>query len=112
MDSLDQQSITYSLRGTKKSTYTWKDLGVQYKGTDIADEIFQGAKKGSIPERYTLQKQAAEGKLQRSYELTAQLDAKKKYEEFMKDKYNSLLTQPKKMHPSASQEQIFRFLQV
>ncbi len=99
MDSLNQQSITYSLRGTN-STYTWKDLGVQYKGTDIADEIFK-EQKGSILERYTLRQQAAEGELQRSYELTAQLD-EKKYEEFMKEKYNDLLSQPKNASISIS----------
>ncbi|MFX3661729.1 MAG: VanW family protein [Ectobacillus sp.] len=92
VDQLNSQAINYTLQGNT-NTFTWKELGVQYKGTDVADQIFK-AQKGSILERYKLRKKADEQGLQREYKLQASLNDSK-FEAFMKDKYNDLLRKPK-----------------
>jgi vancomycin resistance protein YoaR len=91
VDKLNQQHLSYSLQNTK-STYTWKDLGVQYKGLDVADKIFK-EQKGTIIERYNLRKQAEKGQTQKEYHLGVYLDPSK-YEAFLKDKYNELVSNP------------------
>jgi vancomycin resistance protein YoaR len=91
VNKLNHRTITFRL-GDSADTYTWEELGVQYKGTDIAEQIFK-EQEGSIIERYTMRKQAENGQLKREYHLEAYLDSAK-YETFMKDKYNELLSKP------------------
>ncbi|MCP8969487.1 VanW family protein [Ectobacillus ponti] len=91
VEEWNNKSITYSLQG-KDSTYSWKELGVSYKGLDIADTIFK-EQKGSLQERYQLRKKANQNGLNRSYKLEPYLDTAK-YDATMKDRYNELLTKP------------------
>ncbi|MDG4657390.1 VanW family protein [Ectobacillus antri] len=92
VDQLNQQTISYTLNGVTE-TYTWKDLGVQYKGTDVAKQVFE-EQQGNLKERYNFRKKAENNELNRSYKLEAKLDSQK-YEAFIKDKYNNLLSKPK-----------------
>lgn len=91
VEQLNQHAITYTLN-EQNNTYTWKDLGVQYKGTEIADQIFK-EQQGSVTERYNLRKKAVQNGLDRNYRLQAYLNSAK-YDEFMKDKYNDFLSTP------------------
>ncbi len=88
---LDQKSLTYIFQNDKQ-TYTWKDLGINYKEKDIIDKIFK-EQEGSAMNRYQMRKQAENGELKRDYKLTAQLNTTA-YESFMKDKYNDTLKNP------------------
>ncbi|PGK45845.1 vancomycin resistance protein [Bacillus anthracis] len=88
---LDQKSLTYILQNDKQ-TYTWKDLGINYKEKDIIDKIFK-EQEGNAMNRYKMRKQAESGELKRDYKLTPQLNTTA-YESFMKDKYNSALKNP------------------
>ncbi|HDR4725901.1 VanW family protein [Bacillus cereus group sp. Sample62] len=88
---LDQKSLTYIFQNDKQ-TYTWKDLGINYKEKDIIDKIFK-EQEGSAMNRYQMRKQAESGELKRDYKLTAQLNTTA-YESFMKDKYNDTLKNP------------------
>ncbi|WHY29788.1 VanW family protein [Bacillus wiedmannii] len=88
---LDQKSLTYIFQNDKQ-TYTWKDLGINYKEKDIIDKIFK-EQEGTAMNRYQMRKQAENGELKRDYKLTAQLNTTA-YESFMKDKYNDTLKNP------------------
>ncbi|MDA1870033.1 VanW family protein [Bacillus thuringiensis] len=88
---LDQKSLTYIFQ-TDKQTYTWKDLGINYKEKDIIDKIFK-EQEGNVMNRYKMRKQAENGELKRDYKLTPQLNATA-YETFIKDKYNETLKNP------------------
>lgn len=88
---LDQKSLTYIFQNDKQ-TYTWKDLGVNYKENDIIDKIFK-EQEGNAMNRYKMRKQAENGELKRDYKLTPQLNTTT-YESFMKDKYNETLKNP------------------
>ncbi len=85
---LDQKSLTYIFQNDKQ-TYTWKDLGINYKEKDIIDKIFKD-QEGNVMNRYKMRKQAENGELKRDYKLTPQLNATA-YETFIKDKYNETL---------------------
>ncbi|PEM32347.1 VanW family protein [Bacillus wiedmannii] len=88
---LDQKSLTYIFQNDKQ-TYTWKDLGINYKEKDIIDKIFK-EQEGNAVNRYKMRKQAENSELKRDYKLTAQLNTTA-YESFMKDKYNETLKNP------------------
>ncbi|HDR6299691.1 TPA: VanW family protein [Bacillus cereus] len=88
---LDQKSLTYIFQNDKQ-TYTWKDLGMNYKEKDIVDKIFK-EQEGNAINRYKMRKQAENGELKRDYKLTPQLNTTA-YESFMKDKYNETLKNP------------------
>ncbi|HFJ9330549.1 TPA: VanW family protein [Bacillus paranthracis] len=88
---LDQKSLTYIFQNDKQ-TYTWKDLGINYKEKDIIDKIFK-EQEGNAINRYKMRKQAENGELKRNYKLTPQLNTTA-YESFMKDKYNETLKNP------------------
>ncbi|AAU19727.1 VanW family protein [Bacillus cereus] len=88
---LDQKSLTYIFQNDKQ-TYTWKDLGINYKEKDIIDKIFK-EQEGNTMNRYKMRKQAENGELKRNYKLTPQLNTTT-YESFMKDKYNETLKNP------------------
>lgn len=88
---LDQKSLTYIFQNDKQ-TYTWKDLGINYKEKDIIDKIFK-EQEGNAMNRYKMRKQAENGELKRNYKLTPQLNTTA-YESFMKDKYNETLKHP------------------
>ncbi|GMR64237.1 VanW family protein [Bacillus cereus] len=88
---LDQKSLTYIFQNDKQ-TYTWKDLGINYKEKDIIDKIFK-EQEGNAMNRYKMRKQAENGELKRDYKLTPQLNTTT-YESFMKDKYNETLKNP------------------
>ncbi|MDA2313048.1 MULTISPECIES: VanW family protein [Bacillus cereus group] len=88
---LDQKSLTYIFQNDKQ-TYTWKDLGINYKEKDIIDKIFK-EQEGNAINRYKMRKQAENGELKRDYKLTPQLNTTA-YESFMKDKYNETLKNP------------------
>ncbi|MGH1280238.1 VanW family protein [Bacillus basilensis] len=88
---LDQKSLTYIFQNDKQ-TYTWKDLGINYKEKDIIDKIFK-EQEGNAMNRYKMRKQAGNGELKRDYKLTPQLNTTT-YESFMKDKYNETLKNP------------------
>lgn len=88
---LDQKSLTYIFQNDKQ-TYTWKDLGINYKEKDIIDKIFK-EQEGNAMNRYKMRKQAENGELKRNYKLTPQLNTTA-YESFMKDKYNETLKNP------------------
>ncbi|HHB1766814.1 TPA: VanW family protein [Bacillus cereus] len=88
---LDQKSLTYIFQNDKQ-TYTWKDLGINYKEKDIIDKIFK-EQEGNAINRYKMRKQAENGELKRDYKLTPQLNTTV-YESFMKDKYNETLKNP------------------
>ncbi|MCU4923220.1 VanW family protein [Bacillus cereus] len=88
---LDQKSLTYIFQNDKQ-TYTWKDLGINYKEKDIIEKIFK-EQEGNAINRYKMRKQAENGELKRDYKLTPQLNTTA-YESFMKDKYNETLKNP------------------
>ena len=88
---LDQKSLTYIFQNDKQ-TYTWKDLGINYKEKDVIDKIFK-EQEGNAMNRYKMRKQAENGELKRDYKLTPQLNTTA-YESFMKDKYNETLKNP------------------
>ncbi|MDA1756894.1 VanW family protein [Bacillus cereus] len=88
---LDQKSLTYIFQNDKQ-TYTWKDLGINYKEKDIIDKIFK-EQEGNAMNRYKMRKQAENGELKRNYKLTPQLNTTA-YKSFMKDKYNETLKNP------------------
>lgn len=88
---LDQKSLTYIFQNDKQ-TYTWKDLGINYKEKDIIDKIFK-EQEGNAINRYKMRKQAENGELKRDYKLTPQLNTTA-YESFMRDKYNETLKNP------------------
>ncbi|MEF7658954.1 VanW family protein [Bacillus thuringiensis] len=88
---LDQKSLTYIFQNDKQ-TYTWKDLGVNYKEKDIIDKIFK-EQEGNVINRYKMRKQAENDELKRNYKLTPQLNTTA-YESFIKDKYNEILKNP------------------
>ncbi|MCC2474265.1 VanW family protein, partial [Bacillus pacificus] len=88
---LDQKSLTYIFQNDKQ-TYTWKDLGINYKEKDIIDKIFK-EQEGNAINRYKMRKQAENGELKRDYKLTPQLNTTA-YKSFMKDKYNETLKNP------------------
>ncbi|OOZ83659.1 VanW family protein [Bacillus cereus] len=88
---LDQKSLTYIFQNDKQ-TYTWKDLGVNYKEKDIIDKIFK-EQEGNVINRYKMRKQAENDELKRDYKLTPQLNTTA-YESFIKDKYNEILKNP------------------
>ncbi|KOS30395.1 vancomycin resistance protein [Bacillus anthracis] len=88
---LDQKSLTYIFQNDKQ-TYTWKDLGINYKEKDNIDKIFK-EQEGNAINRYKMRKQAENGELKRDYKLTPQLNTTA-YESFMKDKYNKTLKNP------------------
>ncbi|HHY1429421.1 TPA: VanW family protein [Bacillus cereus] len=88
---LDQKSLTYIFQNDKQ-TYTWKDLGINYKEKDIIDKIFK-EQEGNAINLYKMRKQAENGELKRDYKLTPQLNTTA-YESFMKDKYNETLKNP------------------
>ncbi|PEU85256.1 vancomycin resistance protein [Bacillus anthracis] len=88
---LDQKSLTYIFQNDKQ-TYTWKDLGINYKEKDIIDKIFK-EQEGNAMNRYKMRKQAENGEVKRDYKLTPQLNTTA-YESFMKDKYNETLKNP------------------
>lgn len=91
ISELDQKSLTYIFQNDKQ-TYTWKDLGINYKEKDIIDKIFK-EQEGNAMNRYKMRKQAENGELKRDYKLTPQLNTTT-YESFMKDKYNETLKNP------------------
>ncbi|HFK1409435.1 TPA: VanW family protein [Bacillus cereus] len=91
VNELDQKSLTYIFQNDKQ-TYTWKDLGINYKEKDIIDKIFK-EQEGNVMNRYKMRKQAENGELKRDYKLTPQLNATA-YETFIKDKYNETLKNP------------------
>ncbi|WP_242222349.1 VanW family protein [Bacillus cereus group sp. BfR-BA-01380] len=91
IDELNQKSVNYVLQDDKH-TYTWQDLGVEYKGTDVADKIFK-EQKGNISNRYKMRKQAETGELKRDYKLEPSIN-KAKYDAFIKEKYNDSLAEP------------------
>lgn len=88
---LDQKSLTYIFQNDKQ-TYTWKDLGINYKEKDVIDKIFK-EQEGNAMNRYKMRKQAENGELKRDYKLTPQLNTTA-YKSFMKDKYNETLKNP------------------
>ena len=53
---LEQKSLTYIFQNDKQ-TYTWKDLGINYKEKDIIDKIFK-EQEGNVMNRYKMRKQA------------------------------------------------------
>jgi vancomycin resistance protein YoaR len=92
INQLNQQTVVLRL-GNQSETFTWEQLGVEYRGTDVAEQIFK-QQEGTISERYKLRKEAQEGKLQRDFKLEPYLN-QAKYDAFMKDKYNQNLVEPK-----------------
>ncbi|PFJ18129.1 vancomycin resistance protein [Bacillus cereus] len=88
---LDQKSLTYIFQDNKQ-TYTWKDVGIDYKEKDIVDKIFN-EQAGNVINRYKMRKQAENGEVKRDYKLTPQLNTTI-YESFIKDKYNEILKNP------------------
>ncbi|WP_242144995.1 MULTISPECIES: VanW family protein [unclassified Bacillus cereus group] len=91
VDELNKKSLNYVFENNTK-TYTWKDLGVEYKEKDIVANIFK-EQQGNIIDRYNMRKKAIHGELKREYKLKPQLNSTA-YEAFMKDKYNETLKNP------------------
>ncbi|KFN01031.1 vancomycin resistance protein [Bacillus clarus] len=90
-NELNSTSLTYTFQDNTQ-TYTWEELGVDYKEKDIVKNIFK-EQEGNIMDRYKMRKQAENGELKRDYKLTPQLNTKT-YEAFIKDKYNETLKDP------------------
>ncbi|MBC6973836.1 VanW family protein [Bacillus sp. Xin] len=88
IDEANKKSLNYAFQG-KTQTYTWKDLGIEYKEQDIIKKIFK-EQKGNPIDRYKMRKQAENGELKREYKLTPQLNTTA-YEAFIKEKYNATL---------------------
>lgn len=91
VDELNKKSLNYALPSNTQ-TYTWKDLGVEYKEKDIFEKIFN-EQKGNVMNRYNMRKQAENGELKREYKLTPELNSTA-YEAFIKEKYNETLKEP------------------
>ncbi|MEN1937720.1 VanW family protein [Paenibacillus sp. 102] len=91
IDESNKKSINYAFQGNTQ-TYTWKDLGIEYKEKDIVEKIFK-EQKGNIMNRYKMRKQAENGELKREYKLTPRLNTTA-YEAFIKEKYNETLKEP------------------
>ncbi|MGI0534373.1 VanW family protein [Bacillus pfraonensis] len=91
IDESNKKSLNYAFQG-KTQTYTWKDLGIEYKEKDIVEKIFK-EQKGNIMDRYKMRKQAENGELKREYKLTPTLNPTA-YEIFIKEKYNETLKEP------------------
>ncbi|MDM5187086.1 VanW family protein [Bacillus sp. DX4.1] len=90
-NELQKKLLNYTLQGNTQ-TYTWKDLGMEYRETDIVDNIFK-EQKGGIIDRYKIRKKAENGELKRQYKLEPQLNTAT-FDAFMQEKYNELLKQP------------------
>ncbi|AIK37991.1 MULTISPECIES: VanW family protein [Bacillus] len=91
IDESNKKSLNYTFQGNTQA-YTWKDLGVEYKETEIVEKIFK-EQKGNVINRYKMRKQAENGELKREYKLTPQLNTTT-YEAFIKEKYNETLEEP------------------
>ncbi|WP_439743422.1 VanW family protein [Bacillus pseudomycoides] len=91
IDESNKKSLNYTFQGSTQA-YTWKDLGVEYKETEISEKIFK-EQKGNVINRYKMRKQAENGELKREYKLTPQLNTAT-YEAFIKEKYNETLEEP------------------
>ncbi|SDZ22070.1 VanW family protein [Bacillus sp. 166amftsu] len=91
VDELNKKSLNYALPSNTQ-TYTWKDLGVDYKEKDIFEKIFN-EQKGNVMNRYNMRKQAENSELKREYKLTPELNSTA-YEAFIKEKYNETLKEP------------------
>ncbi|KEK21775.1 VanW family protein [Bacillus gaemokensis] len=91
VDELNKKSLNYTFQDSTQ-TYTWKDLGVEYKEKDIVKNIFK-EQNGNIMNRYKMRKQAESGELTREYTLKPQLNTAT-YDAFMKEKYNDALKKP------------------
>ena len=91
IDESNKKSLNYTFQGNTQA-YTWKDLGVEYKETEISEKIFK-EQKGNVINRYKMRKQAENGELKREYKLTPQLNTTT-YEAFIKEKYNETLEEP------------------
>ncbi|PEE04301.1 VanW family protein [Bacillus pseudomycoides] len=91
IDESNKKSLNYTFQGNTQA-YTWKDLGVEYKETEIVEKIFK-EQKGNVINRYKMRKQAENGELKREYKLTPQLNTTT-YEAFIKEKYNETLEKP------------------
>ncbi|PEA82174.1 VanW family protein [Bacillus pseudomycoides] len=91
IDESNKKSLNYTFQGSTQA-YTWKDLGVEYKETEISEKIFK-EQKGNVINRYKMRKQAENGELKREYKLTPQLNTAT-YEAFIKEKYNETLKEP------------------
>ncbi|MDM5153409.1 VanW family protein [Bacillus sp. DX1.1] len=90
-NELQKKSLNYTLQGNTQ-TYTWKDLGMEYRETDIVDNIFK-EQKGGIIDRYKIRKKSENGELKRGYKLEPQLNTAT-FDAFMQEKYNEILKQP------------------
>ncbi|MGG0240240.1 VanW family protein [Bacillus rhizoplanae] len=91
VDELNKKSMNYTFQDSTQ-TYTWQELGVEYKGTNVADEIFK-EQQSNISNRYKMRKQAEKGELKRDYKLDPSINTAK-YDAFIKEKYNDLLVEP------------------
>ncbi|PDY45238.1 VanW family protein [Bacillus pseudomycoides] len=91
IDESNKKSLNYTFQGSTQA-YMWKDLGVEYKETEISEKIFK-EQKGNVINRYKMRKQAENGELKREYKLTPQLNTAT-YEAFIKEKYNETLKEP------------------
>ncbi|AWC27510.1 VanW family protein [Bacillus cytotoxicus] len=91
VEELNKKSLNYVFENNTQ-TYTWKDLGVEYKEKDIVANIFK-EQQGNIIDRYNMRKKAIHGELKREYKLKPQLNSTA-YEAFMEDKYNETLKNP------------------
>ncbi|MEB3055595.1 VanW family protein [Bacillus pseudomycoides] len=91
IDESNKKPLNYTFQGNTQA-YTWKDLGVEYKETEIVEKIFK-EQKGNVINRYKMRKQAENGELKREYKLTPQLNTTT-YEAFIKEKYNETLEKP------------------
>ncbi|PHB26753.1 vancomycin resistance protein [Bacillus pseudomycoides] len=91
IDESNKKPLNYTFQGNTQA-YTWKDLGVEYKETEIVEKIFK-EQKGNVINRYKMRKQAENGELKREYKLTPQLNTTT-YEAFIKEKYNETLEEP------------------
>ncbi|MGG3522108.1 VanW family protein [Bacillus pseudomycoides] len=91
IDESNKKSLNYTFQGNTQA-YMWKDLGVEYKETEIVEKIFK-EQKGNVINRYKMRKQAENGELKREYKLTPQLNTTT-YEAFIKEKYNETLEEP------------------
>lgn len=65
---------------------------MEYRETDIVDNIFK-EQKGGIIDRYKIRKKSENGELKRGYKLEPQLNTAT-FDAFMQEKYNEILKQP------------------
>lgn len=91
IDESNKKSVNYVFKD-EKHTYTWQELGIEYKATDITDKIFK-EQKGNISNRYNMRKEAETGELKRDYKLEPSISTAK-YDAFIKEKYNDSLVDP------------------